>query len=343
MGLISGILVTGLGGTSAGTLSWPMKLQKKFQFEHCWFPGMIFGLFVLPWAITLLFCPNAIEAYRSVNVSYIIKSNLFSLAWGVGNVLLGLSLVRIGASLSFAILSGIGIPLGVIVPMVMKGTGLFQDAPNLNSPPGYMILGATVVILIGVLFVAFAGFGRDKMLDKSDVKAGSGGFLGGLIMCVASGFCSVGPSFAFIYSQEPIIKAMTERGAAQWPATISVWALGMFLGGMVNVVYPVILLTKNRSWKVITENPKEIGLSCIVGLNLFLAFSMWFLGMLLLGPLGASVGFGIFFVMQILGGQGLGLISGEWRGVKGKPVYQMLIAIVLLVVGACIMGWAATL
>jgi hypothetical protein len=68
-----------------------------------------------------------------------------------------------------------------------------------------------------------------------------------------------------------------------------------------------------------------------------------FQGMLLLGPLGASVGFGIYFVMQILGGQALGLISGEWRGVKGKPVYQMFMAVLLLVVGAGIMGWAATL
>jgi len=343
MGLAPGILVAGLGGTSAGTLGWPMKLQKKFQFEHCWFPGMIFGLLFLPWAITLLFCPHAIDAYRSVDSSYIVKSNLFSLAWGIGNVLLGLSLVRIGASLSFAILSGIGIPLGVLVPMVLKGTGLFQDAPDLNSPAGHAVLGATVLMLIGVLFVALAGFGRDKMLDKSAVKSGRGGFLGGLIMCVVSGFCSVGPSFAFIYSQEPIIKAMTERGAPAWPAGISVWALGMLFGALVNVVYPAMLMTKKRSWKVITESPKELGLSCIVGLNLFLAFGLMFQGMLLLGPLGASVGFGIYFVLQILSAQALGLISGEWRGVKGKPVYQMLAAIALLMVGAGVMGWAATL
>ena len=50
MGLLSGILVAGLGGVSAGALSWPMKLMKKYGFEQCWFPGMLFGLFFLPWA-----------------------------------------------------------------------------------------------------------------------------------------------------------------------------------------------------------------------------------------------------------------------------------------------------
>ena len=341
MGLLSGIVVAGLGGASAGGLSWPMKLMKKFKFEQCWFVGMLFGLFILPWGVTLGFCPHALDAYRSLDIGIIIKSNLFSLAWGIGNVLLGVSLVRIGASLSFAILSGVGIPLGVIVPMVCKGSGRFQQAADLSSPAGMAILVATALMLVGVVLVAMAGFGRDKALGKTNEK--SGGFLGGLIMCVVSGFCSVGPSFAFVYSQEPIRNAMLSRGAGEWPAAVSVWAMGMMLGAAVNVVYPAILMAKNKSWNVLSESPKEFGFSLIVGLNLFLAFSLWFQGMLLLGPMGGSIGFGIYFALQILGAQGLGLISGEWRGVTGKPVMQMCLAVAILVVAACIMAYASIL
>ncbi len=341
MALLSGILVSGAGGASAGALSWPMKLMKKFDFEQTWFPGMLFGLILLPWLVTLCFCPNAIEAYGSVDIGIIIKSNLFSLAWGIGNVLLGISLVRIGASLSFAILSGVGIPLGVIVPMIFKGTGRFQDAADLNSPAGHVILIATVLMLVGVVFVALAGFGRDKLLAKKDER--EGGFLGGLIMCVISGICSVGPAFAFVYSQAPIRNAMLERGASEWPAAIAVWALGMLLGVLVNIFYPAFLLTKNKSWNVLKENPKEIGLSLIVGFNLFLAFALWFMGMLLLGPLGASIGFGIYFALQILAAQGLGWFSGEWKGVHGKPIWQMGTAVVILVGAAAVMAYASTL
>ena len=341
MALLSGILVSGAGGASAGALSWPMKLMKKFGFEQTWFPGMLFGLILLPWLITLCLCPNAIEAYGSVDTGIIIKSNLFSLAWGIGNVLLGISLVRIGASLSFAILSGVGIPLGVIVPMIFKGTGRFQDAADLNSPAGQVILIATGLMLVGVVFVALAGFGRDRMLDKKDEREGS--FLGGLIMCVISGICSVGPAFAFVYSQAPIREAMLERGASEWPAAIAVWALGMLLGVLVNILYPAFLLTKNKTWNVLKDNPKEIGLSLIVGFNLFLAFALWFMGMLLLGPLGASIGFGIYFALQILAAQGLGWISGEWKGVRGKPIWQMGTAVVILVGAAAIMAYASTI
>lgn len=341
MALLSGILVSGAGGASAGALSWPMKLMKKFDFEQTWFPGMLFGLILLPWLVTLCFCPNAIEAYGSVDIGIIIKSNLFSLAWGIGNVLLGISLVRIGASLSFAILSGVGIPLGVIVPMIFKGTGRFQEAADLNSPAGHVILIAMVLMLVGVVFVALAGFGRDKMLDKKDEK--EGGFLGGLIMCVISGICSVGPAFAFVYSQAPIRNAMLERGASEWPAAIAVWALGMLLGVLVNIFYPAFLLTKNKTWNVLKENPKEIGLSLIVGFNLFLAFALWFMGMLLLGPLGASIGFGIYFALQILAAQGLGWFSGEWKGVHGRPIWQMGTAVVILVGAAAVMAYASTM
>jgi len=315
--------------------------MRNFQFEQCWFTGMLFGLILVPWTVTLCLCPHALDAYRSLDVGIIIKSNLFSLAWGIGNVLLGLSLVRIGASLSFGILSGVGIPLGVIVPMIFKGSGKFQEAADLNSRAGFVILGATALMLVGVLLVAMAGFGRDNALGKQAAR--SGGFLGGLVMCMLSGFCSVGPSFAFLYSQAPIRSAMMERGAGEWPASIAVWAMGMLLGALVNLVYPAILMTKRRSWVALAESPKEIILAVLLGLNLFLAFAFWFSGMLLLGPMGGSVGFGIYFVLQILGAQVLGIISGEWRGVHGKPVKQMAAAVVILVVAAGVMAYASTL
>lgn len=46
---------------------------------------------------------------------------------------------------------------------------------------------------------------------------------------------------------------------------------------------------------------------------------------------------------QMLGGQGLGFISGEWRGVTGRPRRQMYFAIACLIVAAFIMAWGNTL
>jgi len=61
------------------------------------------------------------------------------------------------------------------------------------------------------------------------------------------------------------------------------------------------------------------------------------------GALGASVGWGIFQALQIMGGQALGFASGEWHGILGSPRYQMYIAIAILILATVIMGYGNSL
>jgi hypothetical protein len=65
--------------------------------------------------------------------------------------------------------------------------------------------------------------------------------------------------------------------------------------------------------------------------------------MLLLGALGGSIGWGIQQAMQMTGSQALGFVSGEWRGVHGRPRKQMLLAIAILIVAAAILAYGSTL
>ena len=48
-----GIIVVSLAGLFIGSGAWPMKLIKTYKFEHWWFVGMLTGLFILPWVVTL--------------------------------------------------------------------------------------------------------------------------------------------------------------------------------------------------------------------------------------------------------------------------------------------------
>ena len=63
----------------------------------------------------------------------------------------------------------------------------------------------------------------------------------------------------------------------------------------------------------------------------------------LLGAIGAFVGAGIQQAMQMIGGQGLGFISGEWRGVYGKPQRQMYLAVAALIIATIIMAYGNAL
>lgn len=336
--MILGAVVVALAGLIQGSGGWPMKLLKKFQFEHWWFLAMFGGLIVIPWTVTLIGCPHAIDAYRSVPPRTILLSNLCALSWGIANLLCGLCFVRIGFALTGAVLTGLGVSLGVTIPMIVKGTGLFQNAPDIGSTAGKTVLMGVAIMLIAVVFAAFAGFGRDRALQKMEKKSGS--FLGGLIMAMCAGVLSCGISFAFVYSQGPIVSAMQAKGAGLIPANFAVWAVGLMGGALVNVTYPMYLMTKNKSWGVLATSWKEVTLSLIIAVNFSVGIAAMGWGMLKLGELGASVGFGIQQAMQMTGNQSVGFISGEWRGVHGRPRYQIYTSIALLLIAAIIMAYA---
>jgi L-rhamnose-H+ transport protein len=252
-----------------------------------------------------------------------------------------LCFVRIGMALTGAILTGLGVSIGVTLPMIVKGSGLFQQAADLTSPAGLAVLAGVAVMLAGVVCAALAGFGRDRALQKQEQRSGS--FLGGLIMSVIAGVLSCGMSLSFVYGQGPIIEAMKKQGAGEIPATFAVWAVGLLGGSVLNVVYPACLMTRKKSWGVLCQSWKELMLAVIIGLPMTIGIVFMGKGMVMLGALGASVGFGIQQASQMLGSQAVGFISGEWKGVCGRPRNLMYAAIVVLILAAVIMAYGNSL
>jgi len=141
-------------------------------------------------------------------------------------------------------------------------------------------------------------------------------------------------------SQQPESRAKVRMETDNVWAVFPVWAIGALSGALLNLMYPMFLMTRNKSWGVLVTNWKEVGLSAIMGVEFCIAVTLPAKGMILLGPLGASVGFGIQQAMQMAGGQGVGFVSGEWRGVHGKPRAQMYLAIVALIVASLIMAYS---
>jgi hypothetical protein len=402
-----GILSVVSAGLISGSGMWPFKLMRMFRFEHWYFVATFLGLIVLPWTATLAGCPHALRSLQGVPTFDLIKGNLFSVGFGLGSVMGCLSYTRIGVGLTGAILLGLSVSLGAILPMSFKGSGLFQNAPNLASPAGVMVLGGVAVMLVGVVLTSVAGFGHDRQLRKKRPRAEK--FLTGLLMAIAAGILTAFMPFAFVYTQGPIIANLSvvepagmvavavdgdaelsgwhqvaadgtitlknigliEVGGlsaqeASWhiqsrldaapssggrvlvttgsvPATFGAFAAGLFGGAIVCVAFAAYLLTRNRSWGVFLQSRKETALAAIMGVNTCLSIAMMFKGMLLLGALGASIGYGIYGAMSIAGMQSLSFISGEWRGVHGRPRMQMYAAIGLFIAAVGIMTYARTL
>ncbi len=54
------------------------------------------------------------------------------------------------------------------------------------------------------------------------------------------------------------------------------------------------------------------------------------------------MGFGIQQAMQLLGNLAVGFFSGEWRGVRGKPLQLMIAAVAVLLAAVCVLAWGST-
>lgn len=346
MEIIIGLILVTLAGLGTGTVAWPMKKIKDLHFEQYLFVFMFTGIVVYPWIVVLINVPDPIEIIRTVGVKPLLISNLLSICWGVANVLYLVCVVKIGAALSGAILSALGMSVGVILPMIFKGTGLFSGAPNIFSKAAIVILLGLFVIIIGVVMVSIAGFGREKILEKNNLnkkRKTTAGFLKGLMLMILAGVFSSGLSLAFIYSQGPIIEAVKRQGAGEITANFTVWALGILGGALVNILYAAYLMTIKKTWHLLFVRKGEMIFGAIVGLQFIFSIILLGRGMVLLGILGASIGFGIQQSMQVVGNQLVGFIGGEWKDVNGKPRKTMYAAIVIILTAVIIFSFSNTM
>ncbi len=339
--IVLGIFLVVAAGLGTGGSGWPMKVIRKLKFEHYWFIGML-PLIIIPWIAVFVSVENVRAALSDIGWQPLIISNLFATGWGFANVLAGLCAVRVGFTLSGAILTGISTTVTVTVPMVFKGTGIFSDSPGIFSLSGFLVLTGVAITLFAVYLSVRAGFGRERIIKQNGgIACGfTGGFLVGLILTVIAGVLAMGQSFAFVYSQGPIIAVMKNYGAGEVSANFAFWAVGLLGGALINILYPAIIMTKNHSWGTLVAYPREVLLAILIGSQLITAFAIQGIGMITLGALGASVGTGIKQAFQIISGQGVGFISGEWKGVGGKPRAQMIYAIILLIVAVAVMVYA---
>ena len=337
--MTSSVIGAGLAmtaGTAVGLSIAPIKLMSQYKFEHWAFVHALVALVALPWGLAFALCPDLSDALHALPFAVYLKANLWSLAWGVANVLCGLCFVRIGMSLTMGILTGVGLPVGILLPMGVKGSGQFADAPALFSRVGLELMGLTLLLVVAVVWMAQAGYGRERVLGCGARTGGS--FLVGLAMAVASGVLQAGLSFAFVYSQGPLTEALAVRGANGAGAVAAVWAVTLPGGAAVNALFPLWLMSRRRNGAVLLS-VRDFCL-CVVRAALFVGFLVCMgSGMRMMGALGASLGFGLYQGFQIVSARGVGIVAGEWHCVPRRIGCRMVAAVILLLAAVFAMAF----
>ena len=342
MSPLTGFVLVLLSGVMAGSALSPIKFVRKYRFENYWLIYGLVGTVVIPWGLALVATPHLFEVYSQLPWRVLLLPPAFAFSWGIASMLGGLCVSRIGLSLSYALVIGIGASAGSLVPL------LYFSPQTLRTPAGHYILMGIAVMLCGLVLVTWAGrqkesrsAGLDRVPDNREDQSRTvqHNYVVWVVMAVFAGILSAGLNFSFAFGQGVAAAART-AGASATSATYPVWALAMLGGMLPNLIYPGVLCFRNRSWNIFHAAPRsDLALSISLGVLFMGSTVLYGLGAVRLGLLGTSVGWGIMQIMQIVVGNLSGFLTGEWNRAGTHAVRLMIAGVAVLVAASGVMAY----
>jgi L-rhamnose-H+ transport protein len=299
--LTLGIALAVASGLCNGLFSGPMKMIPRWKWENIWLVFIVSACVIIPAAMVLPRIDNLGGVYAAAPASSVAAALGFGFQWGFGAILFGLSVDRLGVSLTNSLVIGVSSALGSVVPL-MLGYGL-------RFEPRQIVLGGGLVcFLAGVWLCGRAGHIREGQSSTGkNVWTGLIIAIGGGVM---SGLFNVGYSMAL-----PIAEAGKRLGYPQFDAINAIWLLMLGAGAIPNIVFCVYLMRRNQSAACFgaPRAAANWSLSLLTGIlwsaSIFLygAATPW------LGDLGPSIGWPLSLAVGLLVANLFGVWLGEWR------------------------------
>ena len=342
-----GSLLAMLGGVLMGSFSLPMKKTAKWAWENTWLVWAVVALVIVPWAIALFTVPDLLGVYARTGAPTLAMVFLFGVGWGLGAVTFGQSISILGMSLAFAISIGLTLALGSLVPMA-------TDPSVFTKPRGIIVTLGIALMIVGVCISALAGSRKDKQIrsaagqDRAEPapargETSAGPFVKGLLLCVLSGIFNPMINFAFNFA-ERIKEEATAAGASDGGASDAIWAFTL-LGGFATIVYCSILLTRNGTWPGYRREGTagHWFLAALMGVTWLLSVTIYGRAATMMGELGGSAGWAITMGCCIAASNVWGIVTGEWRAGRGKPLNTMYAGLAVILVAIAVIGFGNAL
>jgi L-rhamnose-H+ transport protein len=324
--LLTGFLLVLLAALLQGTFVLPMTLVRRWSWEHTWATFSFLGMLVFNWIITFLFVPGIFSIYAASPGRDLLILAVFGLGWGVGAVLFGLGMDRLGMALGYPIIMGLIASLGALIPLLV----LFPQ--TLFAAKGLVLLSGTALVIFGIVLCSIGGSRRAPSEEKS-IAAPSSGFKIGLVIAIVAGILSCLPNVGMAFGRN-VISSAEMLGVSHASSGNTVWALLFTFGFVANVAYCLyLMITKNtlgQYWN--SETPRNLGLSALMALMWIGSFYLYGAGAARLGRWGAVVGWPLFISLSIVVGNLWGLWRGEWQGAPTTARRLLNLGLLVLIV-----------
>jgi L-rhamnose-H+ transport protein len=313
----------------------PMKLNKKWEWEHTWLAFSVLGVAGVPTLIAALTIPMLWSTYSTVSWGTLAAMALFGAGWGVSLVFFGRALTRLGLAITFAVSLGTSAAVGALTPLVS------QHAAQIMTRQGLLILAGVLVILLGVGICGMAGRSRDVLLGKDSTEPRKN-FWGGFFLAFLSGILGSMLNLGLAFGGS-IQRAAQEHGASQAMMSNAVWLPCLYAGFLPGVFYCFSMMRKKG-------NTSKLALSgtwyywlagASMGLLWFGSIILYSISTVKLGDLGTSIGWPLFLASIVIASTAFGVLTGEWKNTGTAPIRTMISGVACLVVAIGILSYAS--
>lgn len=100
----TGILIVILAGIFQGSFILPMTLVKQWKWENTWLVFSFAGMIVLNLLLAAIFIIELSQVYAAIPDRNLVLLALFGFGWGVGAVLFGIGMDKLGMALGYPII-----------------------------------------------------------------------------------------------------------------------------------------------------------------------------------------------------------------------------------------------
>lgn len=325
-----GLALIFVAGISVGNCMLPMKYTKNWKWENTWLVFSLVSLVIIPWLLAWIAVPRPLAIYAEAGAGELAVPFLYGFGWGIAQVLFGLSIMRLGMALGYAIIIGLGAMGGTLVPLIS------QHPEVLRSSKGTLVLLGIAIMIGGIVACSIAGRQREKAQGASGGQAGSS-YAVGVIVAVICGLMAPMINYSLAFGQSLAARAVAQ-GASAANANYAVWPISLIGGLVPNIIYSIYLLNRNHTWGAFRKWTPDLNLAAIMGLLWMGSVAIYGMAAGYIGTLGTSVGWGIYQVIMILAANLSGVLTGEWKSAGRGPVYVLSAGLGLLAMAVVVMS-----
>jgi L-rhamnose-H+ transport protein len=339
------IIGTGLhaiGGISASSCYLPNTQTRQWSWGTFWLAQALFAWVIMPLIIGWLTVPGFFQILIDSPSKPFWIAFLLGGAYGFGGMSFGKAINQIGYSLTYTLSIGISAVLGTIFPlMVFGGLGNF-----FTKPGGGIVLTGMILSILGVVVCGWAGFKKEKDLNLA--AKGKAGFnmMVGLLLTIVAGVLSGVFNLSLEYGQ-PIANMAARNGAGNFEgnAKMVISTSGCFV---VNLIWFVVAGIRNGTLK---EFLPQNGLSGIVIVRNWLwsslAGTLWTMQFFFYGLGHVKMGnfqfasWVLHMSMLIFFSYIVGVMMKEWKSIKPKTYFVLIVGLITLVASFCITSYGS--